>query len=141
MSTTAEILERMRDQRKRTHERLQQVVDDQMLADTKYGDRAVNVRFLFYRLIAHEIEHTVHLAKTLRALDIAQSEAGLILKSLQAARGELEGMLVGLTSEDLDRVPADGEWSVRKVIEHILDAEESYSRNIEDALNESSVSK
>ena len=141
MSTTAEILEQMRDQRKRTNERLQQVVDDQMLAGTKYGDRAVNVRFMFYRLIAHEIEHTVHLAKTLRALDIAQSEAGLILKSLQSARGELEGMLVGLTSEDLDRVPADGEWPVRKVIEHILDVEESYSRNIEDALNESSVSK
>ena len=140
MTGIAEMLEQMRDQRTRTYDRLQNVAEEQMLADSTYGDRAVTVRFLFYRLIAHQVEHTVHLAKTLNALGIAQSEAGLILKNLQTASGELEGMLVGLTSEDLDRVPAEGDWPVRRVLEHILEAEESYSRKIEDALNGSSAS-
>ena len=134
MTGIAQILEQMREQRNRTHQRLEDVAEEQMLAETTYGQRSVTVRFMFYRLIAHEVEHTVHLVKTLRALGKGQSEAGLILKNLQTARGELEGMLVGLTSEDLDTVPAEGEWSVRKVLEHVLETEESYSRKIEDAL-------
>ena len=134
MSGVAEMLDSMREQRSRTYQRLQNVTEEQMLAPTTYGDRQVNARFMFYRLIAHEVEHTVHLAKTLQSLGIAQSEAGLILKNLQAARGELEGMLVGLTSEDLDRVPAEGDWPVRQVVQHILDTEESYAGKIEEAL-------
>jgi hypothetical protein len=140
MTAIAEMLEQMRDQRKRTHERLQNVAEEQMLTDTTYGERAVTVRFMFYRLVAHQVEHTVHPAKTLHGLGIAQGEAELSLKNLQAASGELEGMLVGLTSEDLDRVPSEGEWPVRRVVEHILATEESYSRKIEDALNGSSAS-
>ena len=140
MAGIAEMLEQMREQRRRTHERLQEVTEEQMLAPATYGQREVNARFMFYRLIAHEVEHMVHLAKTLHALGIAQSEAGLILKNLQTARGELEGMLVGLTDEDLDRVPAEGEWPARRVLEHILETEESYSRKIEDGLKTMSAS-
>jgi hypothetical protein len=128
------MLERMREQRSRTNERLTEVTEEQMLATTTYGERDVNARFFFYRLVAHEVEHTVHLAKTLQALGIAQTEAGLILKNLQTARGELEGMLVGLTDEDLDRVPAEGDWPIRRVLEHILEAEESYGQRIEKAV-------
>jgi hypothetical protein len=124
----------MREQRRRTHERLEAVTEEQMVTPTTWGGRTATARFGFYRLIAHEVEHTVHLAKTMQALGIAQSEARLILKNLQAARGELEGMLVGLTPEDLDRVPAEGEWSVREVVEHILKTEESYSRKIKEVL-------
>ena len=134
MTGVAEMLELLRGSREQTFERLHDVTDEQMLASADWGQRKVDVRFFFYRLVAHQVEHTVHLAKTLHGLGIAQSEAGLILNNLQAARGELEGMLVGLKAEDLDRVPAEGEWSVRKVLEHIMEAEDSYSRRIEDAL-------
>ena len=134
MTGVSEMLETLRERRERTLERLHDVTDEQMLASANWGQRKVDVRFFFYRLVAHQVEHTVHLAKTLHGLGIAQSEAGRILNNLQAARGELEGMLVGLTAEYLDRVPAEGEWSVRKVLEHIMEAEASYSRRIENAL-------
>ena len=134
MAGLTEMIEQMREQRSRTHERLTEVTEDQMLAPATYGERQANARFFFYRLVAHEVEHTVHLAKTLHALGIAQTEAGLILKSLQTARGELEGMLVGLTDEDLDRVPAEGDWPIRRVLKHILEAEESYGKRIEEAV-------
>ena len=94
----------------------------------------MNVRFYFYRLIAHEAEHTVHLIKTLAGLGMKQSEAQLILRNLQAARGELEGLLLGLSDEDLDRVPAEGEWAPRRVLEHIIETEKSYSSRVADAL-------
>ena len=134
MSGVAEILETMRERRARTHEQVLSVPEDQMLAPAKYGDMDVNVRFMFYRLITHQIEHTIHLSKTLNALGITQGEAGLIFKNLQAASGELEGMMVGITDDDLDRSPGKGEWTLREVLEHILSVEESYSRRIEEAL-------
>ena len=131
MTAVQETIERMREQRKSTQERLKDMAEEHMLAPTTYGKRDVTVRYMFYRLIAHEVEHTIHIAKTLDALSAAQSEAQRILARLQAATGELESMLVGLSDEDLDREPAEGEWSVRQVIDHILEGEEFYCRQIE----------
>ena len=134
MAKVAEFLDQMRASRQSILERLRSVPEDKMLVQAEWAQRQVTVRFLLYRLITHEEEHTVHLIKTLTALGIAQGEAELILRRLQATRGELEGLLVGLSDEDLDRVPAEGEWSVRQVLEHIVDAEERYSNRIEEAL-------
>ena len=138
MSGVADLLEQMREQRRKTQTRLRDVTEDQMLEKTHYGKREVNARFMFYRLIAHQVEHTVHLTKTLRALGIEQGEAEMILKNLQAASGELEGMLIGLSDEDLDRDPGEGDWPVRRVIEHILEAEETYASRIQEAIGDSS---
>ena len=134
MTKTTEVLEQMRVSRQRILERLRGVPEEQMLEQAEWGQRQVTVRFMFYRLITHEVEHTVHLLKTLDSLGIAQGEAELILRRLQATRGELEGLLVGLSDEELDRVP-EGEWSVRQVLEHITDTEERYSKRIVDALS------
>ena len=110
MSGAKEMLETMRERRAKTLEQVLSVPEEQMLAPAKYGDRDVNVRFMFYRLVTHQIEHTIHLTKTLNALGITQGEAGLLLKSLQVASGELEGLMVGLTDEDLDRSPGEDDW-------------------------------
>lgn len=136
MGAVEEILEKMREQRRHTNDRLQRVTEEQMLATATYGERKIDVRFMFYRYIAHEVEHTVQLAKTFQMLGISQSEAQRILKALQAARGELEGMLVGLSDDDLDRKPAEGEWSAREVIEHIIDVEEWYGKRIDAAIED-----
>ena len=134
MTKVTEVLEQMRASRQRILEQLKGVAEEQMLAEAEWSQRQVTVRFMFYRLITHEVEHTVHLLKTLDSLGIAQSEAELILRRLQATRGELEGLLMGLSDEELDRVPTEGEWSVRQVLEHITDTEERYSKRILDAL-------
>ena len=65
MTAVQETIERMREQRRRTQERLKDVAEENMLAPTTYGKRDVTVRYMFYRLIAHEVEHTIHIAKTL----------------------------------------------------------------------------
>jgi hypothetical protein len=75
----------------------------------------------------------VHELKTLRALDIVTTEAQLIMGRLQEARGQLEGLLVGLSDEDLDKAP-DGEWSMRQVQEHFMETEGDYVNIIEQAL-------
>ena len=133
MAEIAAILERMRATRGTVQERLKEISEQQMLAPAEWAHRQFNVRFLFYRLIAHEAEHTIHLAKALSALGIAQGEASLILRRLQEARAELEGLLIGLPDDALDQAPAEGEWPVRQILEHIETTEERISRQIVEA--------
>ena len=135
MSAVSEIVDELRASRAEVQQKLSGVTEEQMLTTIprqQGGD--VNVRFYFYRLIAHEAEHTVHLVKTLAGLSIKQSEAQLILRNLQAARGELEGLLLGLSDEQFDRAPAEGEWAPRRVLEHIIETERTYSSRVADAL-------
>ena len=140
MTEVTELVERMRASRKMIFDRVKDVTEDQMLAPARWGQREVTARFMFYRLVAHEAEHTVHLIKTYQSLGITLSETALILKQLQALRGELEGLILGLTDEEVDKTPDNGEWSVRHVIEHILDTEDNYSGQIVDAVKSLSTS-
>ena len=95
------------------------------------------VRNVFYRLVTHELDHTVHMVKTLKQLDISANEAEMIITTLQEARGKLEGLLVSISDENFDKAP-DGEWSPRQVLQHIVDVEESYTRRIDQAIRRSS---
>jgi hypothetical protein len=135
LSAVTRIVDDLRASRAELQEKLFGVTDEQMLTNIprqQGGD--VNVRFYFYRLIAHEAEHTVHLIKTLAGLNINQNEGQLILRNLQAARGELEGLLLGLSDEDLDRAPSADDWAPRRVLEHIIETEKIYGGRVADAL-------
>ena len=135
MSAVTKIVDELRVSRAGLQEKLSGVTEEQMLTTIpRQQEGDVNVRFYFYRLIAHEAEHTVHLIKTLAGLDINQSEAQLILRNLQAARGELEGLLLGLSDEDLDRAPSTDEWAPRRVLEHIIETEKNYGDRVAGAL-------
>jgi len=135
LSAVTKIVDELRVSRAGLHEKLSGVTEEQMLTTIpRQQEGDVNVRFYFYRLIAHEAEHTVHLIKTLAGLDINQSEAQLILRNLQAARGELEGLLLGLSDEDLDRAPSADEWAPRRVLEHIIETEKNYGDRVAGAL-------
>ena len=136
MTKVDEMLEKLRASRGKIQEQLMSVTEEQMLNPVQTRQTQANVRYMFYRLIAHEVEHTVHLAKTLDALGITQSEAQRILHNLQTSRGELEGMLVGLSDEDMDRIPAEGEWPPSQVLEHIIYTEELYANRIREGLQQ-----
>jgi uncharacterized damage-inducible protein DinB len=136
MSSVAEILKLMRAKHDALNSRLGAVPENRMSDIGAWGQRQMPIRTMFYQLVNHEIEHTVHVVKTLRDLGVVPTEAQLILGRLQEARGHLEGLLVGLSDEDLDRAP-NGEWSLREVLEHFMQTEDSYLPRIEQALAES----
>jgi uncharacterized damage-inducible protein DinB len=135
MSSVAEMLKRMREKHDDLNGRLRAVPENRMGDGGAWGQRQMPIRTMFYQLINHEVEHAVHAVKTLRDLGIVPTEAQLILGRLQEARGLLEGMLAGLSDEDLDRVP-EGEWSLRQVLEHIIETEDHYLPRIEQALTD-----
>ena len=137
MSSVAEMLKLMRSKHDDLNAILGNVSESRMGDMGAWGQRQMPIRTMFYQLMNHEVEHTVHVVKTLRDLCVVTTEAQLILGRLQQARGYLEGLLIGLSDEDLDRVP-DGEWSMRQVLEHFMETENIYVNRIEQALNESS---
>ena len=134
MSKVNDYLKHMAESRAKVIAKLQNVHDESMTLPIPNRDN-ISVRFIFYRLVAHEIEHTIHLAKTVRSLGVHLSEAEQILEELAESRGKLIGMLSTLTDEELDTKPSAEDWSPREVVDHILEVEEgSYSDQIINAL-------
>ena len=136
MGTVKELLEQLTESRLKLHKKIAHVTDDSMTLPVPNRDN-FQIRTVFYRLVAHEIEHTIHLSKTLTALNIQLTEAQQILQELQESRGKLESLLITLDDSDLDRKPSEEDWSPREVVNHILEVEEKfYSDMIIEALND-----
>ena len=125
MSSKDEFMARMRAKHDELVKSLMSVPEEQMGEVATWGQRQMPLRTMFYQLVNHEIEHTVHAVKTLRDLGLAQTEAEAILGRLEEARGRLEGVLVGISDEEFDSAP-EGEWSMRQVLEHIMETEDAY---------------
>ena len=62
------------------------------------------------------------------------SQAQRILGQYHFAYRDLTGALAGLRDDDLDRVPAEGEWPLREVIAHLLGAEYGFLAPVRYAL-------
>mgnify|MGYP001334336125 CR=1 FL=1 len=137
MSTLEDFQADMRLKHDAMNKQLRSVTEDQMEIIAKWDQQEMPVRNVFYRLVTHELDHTVHMVKTLKQLDISVNEAEMIITTLQEARGKLEGLLVSISDENFDKAP-DGEWSPRQVLQHIVDVEESYTRRIDQAIRRSS---
>ncbi len=140
MTAVDDILARLRSSLDETIGKLEDVEEEQMLLTIPSSRASNNVRQIFYRLLGHEYEHTVHMVKALTGLGVEQTEAQLILSRIRSAQGQLQGLLVGLSDEDLDRSHAEGEWTPRQVVEHIIEVHQMYSRGILEALAEESGS-
>jgi uncharacterized damage-inducible protein DinB len=54
------------------------------------------------------------------------SQAQRILGQYHHAYRDLTGALAGVRDEDVDRVPREGEWPLREVIQHMLGAEHGF---------------
>ena len=92
------------------------------------------VRRVLLRFGDHLREHTTQLVAAREAIGAAHTMPQRMLARAQEAYGEFLGAVVGLKDEDLDRVPAEGEWAIRLVLEHLRDSEKSYLIRIQDAL-------
>ncbi len=84
----------------------------------EYDDEGLRFALL---MAQHELRD---LAVRLAAMRPATpSQAQRILGQYHHAYRDLTGALAGLRDEDLDRVPREGEWPLRDVLEHMLGAE------------------
>lgn len=79
-----------------------------------------------------------HLAVTLAApsttLRTQPTPAQHILSQYHAAYMDLQAAVLGLSNEDADKIPAEGEWAVRRVYAHILGADIGFTAVVRYAL-------
>jgi hypothetical protein len=134
MGEVADLLAKMRGQRDAILRDLADVPESQLAQVGQWGQaRQMPIRLMYYQVVAHEMEHTVQVAKTLAMLDRGGNEARLMLAHLQELRGKLEGLIATLKDEDVTAAP-QGEWSIKQTVEHMLSTEASYTGRIKAAL-------
>ena len=91
-----------------------------------WQDYQEGVRFAFFRTYESLRELAVRLAAERVASGQAPTSAQHILTQNHAAFRDLQAVLLGCHSALLEQVPAEGEWSVRQALNHIIRAEGNF---------------
>lgn len=81
------------------------------------------VRFSFFRTYEELSELAAKVAKARDAHGLSPSSAQLILAQYHRAYRDLQAALLGITADEADQEPAEGEWPLRRVMAHIVGAE------------------
>lgn len=85
-----------------------------------------DVRRVLLRFGDHMREHANQLEAARAAIGRSPTMPQRMLAESEQAWGKLLAATVGLDDRDMDTRPADGSWSVRQVLQHILDIELRY---------------
>lgn len=88
------------------------------------------IRFSFFVTLQELRQFAVKLASERTPLTPVQR----ILGQYHAAYLDLQAAVLGLSAEDADKTPAQGEWPVRRVYAHILGADIGFSATVRYAL-------
>jgi hypothetical protein len=90
------------------------------------GGGEEQVRYGIYRL--HELfeRAEVETARSLRASGVDGGLAAAIIAPSDAARWDLHGVLAPLSDDDIDADPGGGEWSIRRTLGHLVNAQRAY---------------
>lgn len=88
------------------------------------------IRFAFFVTL----QELRHLAVTLSTLRSKPTSAQHILSQYHAAYVDLQATILGLSNQDAERAPAEGEWSVKRTYAHILGTDFGFSAVVQYAL-------
>jgi hypothetical protein len=125
-----DLIERLDAVREQALADLSDIPDDMLSAPTVWSERTTDVRFRLMRIAHHEREHTAHIHKWRRQVDRVPTEAQHLLAMAWRTRGIIAGGLVGLPDASLDQQPADGDWSIRAILDHLGKTEDYLRRSI-----------
>ena len=92
------------------------------------------VRRVMLRFGDHLREHTTQLVAAREDIGAAHAMPQRMLARAQEAYGEFLGAVVGLSDEDLDTAPTEGEWTIRQILQHLRETEAWYLARAEEAL-------
>jgi hypothetical protein len=90
------------------------------------------IRFAFFVTL----QELRSLAVSLSMLRVEPTPAQHILSQYHAAYMDLQAAVLGLSNEDAERAPAEGEWPVQKAYAHILSTELNFTITVRYALEQ-----
>lgn len=127
----AELVRQLRVQRDEMLTELTRIADEQCRASAEWGGTSRTVNFVLRAFASHEMDHLQHVQKLLRGRGHQMTEAKLLLTRAQALRGETEALLLSLSDEEIDATgPAEGDWPVSRLAEHLVDVDRTYLQSI-----------
>jgi hypothetical protein len=139
MSEVRTLILRLEESMRTTFDRLEAIPEEYMDQPCRHGcARGGTVWHLLTHNIDHERMHTgqvIGVRDVLRRLQ--QDRRSRLLAELYVARAMLAASLIGLDDADLDRKPAEHEWSIREAVEHVL----YWDRNSIDDLHDQYLSE
>jgi len=98
--------------------------DAELDREWAWGDYdSEGVRFAFFRTYEELRELAAKTAAERSAHGPAASTAQRILAHYHSAYRDLQATLLGIGNHEADRAPAEGEWSLRQVVAHIVGAD------------------
>ena len=74
----------------------------------------------------HMREHATHIPGARALIGRLPTQPQRILAEAEVSRGIFLVATVGLTDDDLDMVPPDGGWTLRRILEHVRNSERDY---------------
>jgi hypothetical protein len=89
-----------------------------------------DIRRVLLRFSEHMREHASQLEGIRAALGRSPTPPERMLAEAELAWGKLLAATSNLSDEDLDRVPPDGGWTVRQLLEHVVQSERNYQNAI-----------
>lgn len=92
-----------------------------------------SARRVMLRFGDHLREHALQVRNVRRLNNDQLSEPQMMLALAEQAWGDVLASVIGLSDEELDHVPGPGQWSVRRVFEHMIESERDYRNMIEKA--------
>jgi hypothetical protein len=101
--------------------------DDELERTWGWRDHEVDVRYGLYRPIEAVEAATAEVAAVLASNGVTRGDAALRISPATVARWSLHGRLMALDDGWLDRVPKEGEWTLRQTIGHIVGSQRGYA--------------
>ncbi|HEX7973439.1 MAG TPA: DinB family protein [Anaerolineales bacterium] len=92
----------------------------------KWGDYEEGVRFAFFRTYEELRDLAARLGAERAGSGHPLSVAQRILSQYNAAYRDLQAVLLGVSDQDGAQTPAEGEWSLREAVIHIIETERSF---------------
>jgi hypothetical protein len=132
--SVADLVERLATVREAALAALADCAASDLATPSSWAGHAVDIRFRLHRFAAHERQHTVQVAKTLRGVGFAPTEAQRLLAQAQVTRGQLLARLVGLPDDLLDRAPAPAAPSVAAILAGLIESERERVASVRAAL-------
>lgn len=128
-----QLLAEIRTAREKTLAALPAVTEDDF--DTAVPNpRFDDVRRILLRFSEHMREHASQLEGIRVGIGKAPTPPQRMLAEAELVWGKVLAATVNLSDADLDTIPAEGGWSVRTLLAHLLKGEEGYLSTIQTGL-------
>ncbi len=129
-----DLIARLRDSRGATLQKYWRSQDSLLAAPSDWRGKPGGMKLRLFALSEGDESRRVQIEQIVQSAGSLLSAAQLALIIAGETRGRLLGALIGLSEEQFDQAPADGEWSVRKTLGHVIATDQRYAIAVKFAL-------